>query len=199
MLKCIMRRGFLRAFRGQPAANRAANGPRIRSGGQTGVDRAALDAALAAGLPYEGWCPKGGLAEDFFEPPGLIAKYPCLKETPRTDPRQRTEWNVRDSALTVVLVPHGQFCSPGTDFTIACAKKLGKPCMIIHYLDTHAKEQLLQIIASLNENEDASINFAGPREGEHKGAYAFCLPLLTRAFGALRIADSAQLRREALG
>ena len=104
--------GFLRAFRGQPAAIRASRGLRIRSGGQTGVDRAAFDAAVAAGLPYEGWCPKGGLAENFFEEPGLLAKYPCLKETPSADPKQRTEWNVRDSALTVVLVPHAQFCSP---------------------------------------------------------------------------------------
>ncbi len=188
MLQCFMRRGFLRAFRGQPAADRAANGPRIRSGGQTGVDRAALDAAVLAGLIYEGWCPKGGLAEDSFKPPGLLIKYPCLRETPSPDPKQRTEWNVRDSALTVVLVPHGQFCSPGTNFTIACAKKLGKRCMIIHYLDAHAQERLTQIIASLNE--DVSVNISGPRESEHNAAYALCLALLTRAFGALRGANS---------
>jgi len=42
-----------------------ARGPRMRSGGQTGVDRAALDAAVLMGRPYEGWCPKGGWAEDF--------------------------------------------------------------------------------------------------------------------------------------
>jgi Circularly permutated YpsA SLOG family len=162
---------------------------RIRSGGQTGVDRAALDGAVAAGLRYEGWCPKGGLAEDFVEPPGLLAKYPCLKETQRTDPKQRTEWNVRDSALTVVLVPRAQFCSPGTNFTIACARKLGKRCMIIHYLDARAQEQLTGIIASLKE--EVSVNIAGPRESEHNGAYAFCLPLLTRAFGELRHPVSA--------
>src|SRR5438105_4655074 len=43
-------------------------GPRIRSGGQTGVDRAALDAAVLTGRPYEGWCPKGGWAEDWTFP-----------------------------------------------------------------------------------------------------------------------------------
>jgi hypothetical protein len=160
------------------------SGLRIRSGGQTGVDRAALDAGVAAGLRYEGWCPKGGLAEDFVEPPGLLAKYPCLKETPRTDPKQRTERNVRDSALTVVLVPHEQYCSPGTDFTIACAKKLGKRCMIIHYLDAQSQEQLAGIIASLKEG--GSVNIAGPRESEHNGAYASCLSLLARVFGGPR-------------
>jgi hypothetical protein len=53
-----------------------ARGPRIRSGGQTGVDRAALDAAVLLGRPYEGWCPKGGWAEDFLRPPGLLTIYP---------------------------------------------------------------------------------------------------------------------------
>ena len=57
-------------------------GARIRSGGQTGVDRAALDAAVLTGRPYEGWCPKGGWAEDFLRPPGLLTIYPCLMETP---------------------------------------------------------------------------------------------------------------------
>ena len=65
---------------------------KIVSGGQTGVDRAALDWALASGVPYGGWCPLGRWAED-----GPIdARYP-LRETPGADPAQRTEWNIRDS------------------------------------------------------------------------------------------------------
>ena len=99
-------------------------GPRIRSGGQTGVDRAALDAAVLMGRPYEGWCPKGGWAH--------------LMETPSEFHEQRTEWNVRDSAATVVLVPDSKYCSTGTDFTIECARKYGKPYCIIHYLDRAA-------------------------------------------------------------
>src|SRR5215510_5032972 len=70
---------------------------RIVSGGQSGADRAALDFAIARGLEYGGWCPKGGWAEGFPDPPGLIARYPNLRETPERDPKQRTEWNVRDS------------------------------------------------------------------------------------------------------
>lgn len=37
---------------------------KIVSGGQTGVDRAGLEAAIAIGLPYGGWVPKGRIAED---------------------------------------------------------------------------------------------------------------------------------------
>src|ERR1700730_7354242 len=86
-------------------------GPRIRSGGQTGVDRAALDAAVLKGRPYEGWCPKGGWAEDFLRPPGLLTIYPHLMETPSESPEQRTDWNVRDSAANIVFVPDSKYCS----------------------------------------------------------------------------------------
>lgn len=158
--------------------------PRIRSGGQSGVDRAALDAALLTGLAYEGWCPKGGIAEDLVEPPGLLKKYPCLMATPSPFPEQRSEWNVRDGALTVVLVPHSQFSSPGTSFTIECAKKYAKPCAVIHYLDDGAVGQLKDVISALKEN--TSLNIAGPRESEHPGAYDLCLPLLVGAFAGWR-------------
>src|ERR1700720_3610304 len=97
-------------------------GPVIRSGGQTGVGRAALDAAMATGRAYEGWCPKGGWAEDFPHRPGLLTKYPHLTETPSESLEQRTEWNVRDSAATVVFVPSSNYRSGGTDFTIARQK-----------------------------------------------------------------------------
>ena len=70
---------------------------KIISGGQTGVDRAALDVAIERGMPWGGWCPKGGWAEDLPDAPGLLAKYPNLRETALPHPLQRTEWNVRDA------------------------------------------------------------------------------------------------------
>ena len=47
---------------------------KVTSGGQSGVDRAALDAAIACGIDYGGWCPRGGWAEDFPSPPGVLSK-----------------------------------------------------------------------------------------------------------------------------
>ena len=61
---------------------------KIISGGQTGVDRAALDVAIERGVSWGGWCPKGGWAEDFPEPPGLLARYSQLVETPLAEPAQ---------------------------------------------------------------------------------------------------------------
>ena len=78
---------------------------KIRSGGQTGVDRAALDAARQCGLKICGWCPKGGWAEDCPEPPGLLALYPELRETPSENVSQRTVWNVRDADATLIICP----------------------------------------------------------------------------------------------
>ena len=75
---------------------------KIVSGGQTGVDRAALDVAIERGIAYGGWCPKGCWAEDMPNPPGLLSRYPDLRETPEADPSQRTEWNVRDTDRLMV-------------------------------------------------------------------------------------------------
>ncbi len=65
----------------------------IVSGGQTGVDRAALDFAVERGVPYQGWVPAGGWAEDLADPPGLLARYPVLRATASADPADRTRRN----------------------------------------------------------------------------------------------------------
>ncbi|HEY8504160.1 MAG TPA: putative molybdenum carrier protein, partial [Gemmataceae bacterium] len=107
----------------------------LRSGGQTGVDRAALDFALERGIPYGGWCPRGGRAEDIPEPPGLLARYPQLTETPSAQPEQRTAWNVRDSHATLILTC-GNAASPGTEWTRTCAKSIFlKPCCVVDLAD----------------------------------------------------------------
>lgn len=96
----------------------------IRSGGQTGVDRGALDAARACGVTIEGWCPRGGWAEDLPTSPGLLTHYPEFRTTPRGNPAQRTEWNVRDSHVTLILAGVCR-SSPGTTFTMSCAQSYG--------------------------------------------------------------------------
>ncbi len=89
---------------------------RVFSGGQTGVDRAALDVALDLGFPCGGWCPSGRRAED-----GPLKEIYPLKETPSKNYAQRTEWNVRDSDGTLVL--HRGSLSGGTAFTIELAEE----------------------------------------------------------------------------
>jgi hypothetical protein len=99
----------------------------IITGGQSGVDRAALDAAIALGIPYGGWCPKDGWAEDFPHPPGLLARYPRLSETPSADPAERTEWNVRDSDACLILTDaNGIAASRGTALAHELAPRYGK-------------------------------------------------------------------------
>jgi hypothetical protein len=101
------------------------------SGGQSGVDRAALDVATARGIDYAGWCPRGGWAEDFPTPPGLLARYPKLKQTPLADPAQRTEWNVRDSDACLIIVDAGGIkVSRGTVLARELAHRYRKPLFV---------------------------------------------------------------------
>ena len=143
----------------------------IVSGGQTGVDRAALDVAIEQGIPYRGWCPKGGWAEDRPSPPGVLALYPGLRETPDADPRQRTEWNVRDCDRLMVLVNcAGLPVSKGTEFAVACAKALAKPHIVIA-IDVGDAENLATDLLSKGQGSLA-VCIAGPRESEAPGIYA---------------------------
>ena len=108
---------------------------KIIAGGQTGIDRAALDAAIEMGVDYGGWCPKGGWAEDFRQPPGLLARYPLLRETPSAEPIQRTEWNVRDADRLMILIDvSGIGVSKGTVAARDCARALGKPHFYVRFL-----------------------------------------------------------------
>lgn len=156
----------------------------VVSGGQTGVDRAALDAGLAAGLPYRGWCPQGGWAEDWPEPPGVFACYPGLKETPARVPEQRTEWNVRDSDALLVLVDgRGLTVSKGTALAVEKAQALGKPHVVI---DMDSPDALRQMEDVLRERGAQAICIAGPRESEAPGIYDKAKALLMQTLAANR-------------
>lgn len=150
----------------------------IVSGGQSGVDRAALDFAIARGIPYGGWCPKGGWAEDFPDPPGLLAGYPNLRETPESDTRQRTELNVRETDGTLILT-RSDATSLGSAFAIAVAKTHMKPYLII---DIDASDAVERIRTWLGEHPDIRIlSIGGPRESESPGIYDSALRLLNVA------------------
>lgn len=143
---------------------------KILSGGQTGADRAALDCAIARGIPYGGWCPQGGWAEDAPDAPGILPQYPLLQETPSRLTEQRTEWNVRDSSATIILTAIGGIdCSPGTMLQRVWADKLNLPLAIIDIQQPHAVEYTRQW---LEDNLGAGIlNIGGPRESEAPGLY----------------------------
>lgn len=147
----------------------------IVSGGQSGVDRAALDAALASGMDVGGWCPAGRWAED-----GPIhARYP-LRETPSADPAERTRRNVRDSDATLVLAPAP--LAGGTALTVAIARDLGRPRLILDPTSDSpdvAVDWLRQCAAE-------TLNVAGPRESEVPGVYTSAREWMADLFDRLR-------------
>jgi hypothetical protein len=131
----------------------------IISGGQTGVDRAALDVALELGLPCGGWCPKGRRAED-----GTIPEYYPLRETPSDAYPERTEWNVRDSDATLLLTRGKP--DRGTALTRKLARRLKKPYRIV---DLGSPDFAEAVRAWLAANGVKTLNIAGPRESSQKG------------------------------
>lgn len=136
---------------------------RIVSGGQTGVDRGALDAALAATFPCGGWCPEGRMAEDGAIPP----HYP-LTELPGADYKQRTKRNVMDSDGTLVIY-FGEL-SGGTEKTVRYCEELRKPVLVLDG-DTLAPEEIAAMASEfVIANKIATLNVAGPRESTHAGA-----------------------------
>jgi Circularly permutated YpsA SLOG family len=145
---------------------------KIISGGQTGVDRAALDAALELGISCGGWCPKGRRAED-----GIIPlKYP-LEETSSPDYPQRTEFNIQDSNGTLILTwgpPLG-----GTLLTLKLARKHRKPYQL---MDLAEAIDALSVREWISKNEITVLNVAGPRESEAPGIYARALNFLREVF-----------------
>ena len=140
----------------------------VRSGGQTGADRGALDAAREAGVPICGWCPPGGLAEDMPEPPGLLASYPELVEGASEGYVERTAWNVRDSHATLIVAPAGLEPKSGTEMTARFARELGRPCLVMRSL-----EEMGDARAWLEGlGRGITLNVAGPRESKTPGTYA---------------------------
>ena len=134
---------------------------RIITGGQTGVDRAALDVAIKLDLPCGGWCPKGRASEQ-----GPIADIYPLTETPLADPAQRTRFNVRDADGTLIIA-HGELTG-GTALTRDFAASLAKPCLVVSPDNTSAAKM---VAAWLTEHKIRILNVAGPRESRDPGIY----------------------------
>ncbi len=134
---------------------------RVVSGGQTGVDRGALLAAIELGIDHGGWCPRGRLAED-----GRIPSEFKLKETPSKEYRVRTEKNVTDSDATLILF-RGEM-SGGTVLTYRLAKQHCKPCLCVDLENGATTDQARQWLI---DEQIETLNVAGPRES---GAIGIC-------------------------
>ncbi len=140
---------------------------RIISGGQTGADRAALDAALAGGFPHGGWCPRGRLAED-----GPIDGRYQLSETEDASYPVRTECNVRDSDGTVILTL--VVLGGGSALTADFARRHRKPWLHLRLdemEDAGAVERLREFI---HGNGIRTLNVAGSRASTEPGIYERC-------------------------
>ncbi len=145
---------------------------KIISGGQTGVDRAALDFAINNNIPCGGWCPKGRLAEDGK----ILQKYPLI-ETLTTDYKERTEKNIKNSQATIII--HTGKIDIGTKLTIKLCKVYNKPVQIINMKDKHLKKEIFNWI---EENNIDVLNIAGPRESNSPGIYNETIYILNRLF-----------------
>jgi hypothetical protein len=152
---------------------------KIVSGGQTGVDRAALDAAQAHGVPVGGWCPQGRRAEDGRIPD----RYP-LQETPSEAYEQRTVWNVRDSDGTLIIAPGS--LSEGTALTRKEAESQDKPILHVRIDDP---VPVPMIRAWGTENSVRTLNVAGPRAGEIDGIYTAARTILDAFLNAVLSSD----------
>ena len=147
---------------------------KIISGGQTGVDRAALDFAIRRGLEHGGWCPRGRLAED-----GIIPPIYQLRETNSPEYEERTERNVLDSDATLIIARNREL-SGGTAFTKFCVEKHGRPLLVVCERDG-VKKCAAALAKFLQAHKVRTLNVAGPRESQASGIGQFVEELLEAA------------------
>lgn len=145
---------------------------RIVSGGQTGVDQAALDVAIELGIPHGGWCPLGRVCEE-----GRIDLKYQLQELPTADYAARTLQNVKDSDGTLIL--YVQKLSGGTSLTGRYARELHKPLLRVR-MDT--KVDYAAIAKWLQGNVIRVLNIAGPRASSQPTIHATTSTVLLRLF-----------------
>jgi Circularly permutated YpsA SLOG family len=151
---------------------------KLISGGQTGVDRAALDVALKHGIDCGGWCPAGRF-DEFGRIPD---RYP-LKELEQGSFADRTFRNVKDSDATIVI-----YCDElrgGTEFTVECCEQLKRPKLLIDAATNSAEEAAVAALDFVREHKIKVLNIAGPRQSDWSEGYEYASRvldiLLTRA------------------
>ena len=163
---------------------------KIVSGGQTGVDRAALDWAIAAGIEHGGWCPQGRAAED-----GAIPQRYRLMVLAGAGYRKRTRRNVEDSDGTLIL-NLGEL-DGGTRETVKFADRLQKHYLLIQLDAIDATAATASLLDWLKTAQVRVLNVAGPREGKRPGAYAAALGFLHAITDRTRQVARASTRPDA--
>jgi len=148
---------------------------KIISGGQTGVDRAALDAAIELGISHSGWVPKGRKAED-----GAIPKKYRLDEMPTNGYAERTEQNIADSDGTLII-SRGRL-TDGSLLTLQLAAKRKRPCLHMDLSVMSASEASKTINSWISRHGIAILNVAGPRASKDPGIYELTRDILRNAF-----------------
>lgn len=139
---------------------------KIISGGQTGVDRAALDVALKHHIKCGGWCPASRTDEDGEIPD----RYP-VKELKKGGNEERTEQNVLDSDGTIIIYFHE--LSGGTAHTVGCCIQDRQPHRLIDAAKYSPEDAATLMVAFVVDHDVEILNIAGPRASEWTGAYAY--------------------------
>jgi hypothetical protein len=143
---------------------------RIVSGGQTGADRGALEAAEESGVPTGGWLPRGLLTEDGVGPELVrrfgLCEMPGLAMAPARAYAQRTRANVRDSDATLIV---GDVASPGSALTRRAAEAEGRPCLVVAWRPGHTQPSPDAARRWLAEHRPLTLNVAGNRESRAPG------------------------------
>ena len=147
----------------------------ICSGGQTGIDRAALDCAEEMNIISGGWCPLGRRSEDGIIPPEYL-----MIETSSPYYWKRTWLNVIQSDATLIIKPQDATNSRGTLLTIKYARKALKPLKIFVLNKTRNDE----IVQWLDQIQPEILNIAGPRESNYPGIYKHGKKILRQIFKA---------------
>ncbi len=137
---------------------------KIISGGQTGVDRGALDACLELNFPCGGWCAAGRTAED-----GPISVlYPLIElRSPYYD--DRTRRNIVESDATLII-SEGKL-SGGTLLTANYAKQIGRPVFIFELSPFFIDNTFEDLLDFLEAYHVQTLNVAGPRASQSDKAY----------------------------
>lgn len=166
----------------QSASTNLATKIKILSGGQTGVDRAALDIAIELGIPHGGWCPKGRLSED-----GTIPSHYQLREMDSEHYADRTRQNIIDSDGTLILY-HDRL-QGGTLLSNRFAEQQNKPCHKVRLARSVIRSDSRTLVTKvkaaqnwLHEHRIRTLNIAGPRGSKEPQIYSKAMEFLRLLF-----------------